>query len=472
MVFSNSRIVTRLVLGFAPLILLTGVLGLLADQNLRHLSDLTAKLYRHPFTVTTAAESAKGDIIAVHRAIKDVVLASDAAGIEAAVKDANAHEAEALKDLAIVRERFLGDKAMVEAIVQAITAWKPIREEVVALAKEGHKPEAIEITKGKGAAQVRLIEESMDALIIWARQKAEAFSTMAQSERDTALTTLYSLLAGILGLSLVIAFLVTRSITGTLRGAVDSLNNASNQVATGSNQASVAVRQVSEGAQTQMNAVRQIGIAVRQAATAIEDVASSSGQTYKFTKEAAAMVDSGMRNVADLDRLVRTISENSRNITRITGVITRIANQTNMLSLNAAIEAARAGEHGKGFAVVAEEVRKLAEEVANSAHEIAQIVDAATAEADKGVVVSREVSGGMERIGDSFRQIERMASVIASATTQQQASSKEIDATVHSLSQISESNATASEEISATMIELVKIADASRGEAERFRSVI
>ena len=300
-----------------------------------------------------------------------------------------------------------------------------------------------------------------------AETEAAAQQGIAQAQRFAYITGSAAIVLGLL-----LAVLIGQSVLRTLGLALATLNDAARQVATGSNQASVAISQVSEGARTQMNAVKQIGVAIKQSANAIEDVAGSSNQTYKFTKDAVAMVDNAMHNVANLDRLVKTISENSRNISRITGVITRIANQTNMLSLNAAIEAARAGEHGRGFAVVAEEVRKLAEEVANSAQEIAEIVAAANTEAERGVSVSHDVGADMSKIGDVFRQIERMASVIASATTEQQASSKEIDATVQSLAQISESNATASEEILATMNDLVKIADTARNGAENFKAMM
>ena len=306
------------------------------------------------------------------------------------------------------------------------------------------------------------------------RAQRRAGDTEVAAQRGIADIRQFSVATGAAALlvGLLLAWLVGRSVLGTLGQALDTLNDAARQVATGSNEASVAIGQVSEGARTQMNAVRQIGMAVKQSANAIEDVAGSSSQTYKFTKEAVATIDNALANVANLDRLVKTISENSRNISRITAVITRIANQTNMLSLNAAIEAARAGEHGRGFAVVAEEVRKLAEEVASSAQEIAEIVGAANAEAERGVAVSHDVGADMGKIGEVFRQIERMASVIASATTQQQASTKQIDATVQSLAQISESNATAAEEILATMNELVKIADSARSGAENFKAMM
>ncbi|MEI6984686.1 MAG: methyl-accepting chemotaxis protein [Rhodospirillaceae bacterium] len=306
------------------------------------------------------------------------------------------------------------------------------------------------------------------------RMERQALDSEAIARHGIGLAQHANLIIGIttVAIGLLLAMLVGRSVLRTLGQALDTLNNASRQVATGSNQASIAIGQVSDGARTQMNAVKQIGIAIKQSANAIEDVAGSSSQTYKFTKDAVVIVDNAVHNVANLDRLVKTISENSRNISRITSVITRIANQTNMLSLNAAIEAARAGEHGRGFAVVAEEVRKLAEEVANSAQEIAEIVATANSEAERGVAVSREVGTDMAKIGEVFRQIERMASVIASATTQQQASTKEIDATVQSLAQISEGNATASDEILATMKDLVKIADGARTGAENFKAMM
>ena len=306
------------------------------------------------------------------------------------------------------------------------------------------------------------------------RMQHHSTDTEVRAQKGIVNAEHFNLAVGLaaIAISLVLAWLVGRSVLATLSQALATLNDAARQVATGSNQASVAIGQISEGARTQMNAVRQIGVAIKQSANAIEDVAGSSSQTYKFTKDAVVLVDNALANVVALDRLVKTISENSRNISRITGVITRIANQTNMLSLNAAIEAARAGEHGRGFAVVAEEVRKLAEEVANSAQEIAEIVSTANTEAERGVAVSRDVGADMSRIGDVFRQIERMASVIATATTQQQASTMQIDATVQSLAQISESNATASEEILATMNDLVKIADCARSAAEGFKAMM
>jgi methyl-accepting chemotaxis protein len=169
--------------------------------------------------------------------------------------------------------------------------------------------------------------------------------------------------------------------------------------------------------------------------------------------------------------LVHAISENSAKINQITEVIARIANQTNMLSLNAAIEAARAGEHGKGFAVVAEEVRRLAEDVASSVKEISHIVEVADREARKGVDVTTSVNQHMGKIDAAFAQVQRVIAAITAAMNEQQATTTEITANVDALSRISESNASAAEEITATMVELSRLADQTRVEVEKFRVV-
>jgi putative aminopeptidase FrvX len=165
---------------------------------------------------------------------------------------------------------------------------------------------------------------------------------------------------------------------------------------------------------------------------------------------------------------VNAISQNTGQISKITDAISRIASQTNMLSLNAAIEAARAGEYGRGFAVVAEEIRKLAEHSGQLAQEIAELVKKATTQAQRGVAVADKVSGNMQDIAEAVRKNDNLMGAIAAAMEEQQTTVGRINANVSELTRIGQSNAAASEEITATMIDLSRLAEQTRGQAESF----
>ncbi len=140
-----------------------------------------------------------------------------------------------------------------------------------------------------------------------------------------------------------------------------------------------------------------------------------------------------MVKMDEMVKVVNNIAANSEKINKITEVIEKIANKTNLLSLNAAIEAARAGEHGKGFAVVA---------------------------------VSQDMSG-IER---ETQATDHMLQRIASALVQQSSAVEQINVNLNNLDQIARSNSAASEEIAATVVELSKIADATRREVQRFET--
>lgn len=250
--------------------------------------------------------------------------------------------------------------------------------------------------------------------------------------------------------------------------ALRAIHGNTRQVATAANETSNAIAQISDGAQNQTHAISQVAAAVRQTATSVSDVSRNTSIASQKSHESIAIIRDGMQKMSDMVNVVSNIATNSDKINKITEVIEKIANKTNLLSLNAAIEAARAGEHGKGFSVVAEEVGKLAANSAESSQEIAQLVQQAVTETAKAVATVKEVSEDMGRIELASRETDQMLQRISAALEQQSSATEEINANVFNLDRIASSNASAAEEITASVMELSKIADGTRRELEKF----
>ena len=250
------------------------------------------------------------------------------------------------------------------------------------------------------------------------------------------------------------------------RQTSDKIRTMTGHTALSVDEAGTAVGQISDGARTQTSQLNLVSTALSESFSAIKLVTSNAVRARERAEGASHAVESGQTAVGQLVPIVDAIAQNSRKITQITQVIAQIANRTHILSLNAAIEAARAGEHGKGFVVVAQEVGKLAESSAQNAKQIADIVEQASTDSQRGKVATETVSDAMASIATGTKDTTEMVRSIAVAMDEQQATLSQISGNITELRNIAMANSASSEEITATMIQLSKLSNDTRLLAE------
>lgn len=230
--------------------------------------------------------------------------------------------------------------------------------------------------------------------------------------------------------------LVNRAMSSSsqLSSASQQLASGAEELAAAASSVASAISEVSLGTEKQIDSVSEVSAVVdnmnnlfKSIITDVDEVAAISSQTSATAQKESEEIDSTINQMANIEKatnnaaeLVYNLGERSREIGQIVDTISGIAEQTNLLALNAAIEAARAGEQGKGFAVVADEVRKLAEQSQDAAKQIADLIRQIQYDTDKAVAAmnegTNEVKLGTQAVNQAGKTFKEIADLIGNVS--------------------------------------------------------
>ncbi|HPO16142.1 MAG TPA: methyl-accepting chemotaxis protein [Candidatus Hydrogenedentes bacterium] len=304
-------------------------------------------------------------------------------------------------------------------------------------------------------------KETDGAMVASARKVQELCNAASQDQEGrmrTEIRVASWLMFGVAGAAivfgLVIAWVITRSITKPINRIIETLSAGAVEVTAASDQVAESSQRLAEGTTEQAASLEETSASLQELTSMTKHNEDSTHQSDAMMGEVKQETGQCVSAMARMQEAITRINQSSMQTAKINKTINEIAFQTNLLALNAAVESARAGDAGKGFSVVAEEVRSLAQRSAEAAKNTSMLIEEALRNAESGVQVSQEVGDGLQRILACVEKVAVMISEVSSASRQQSQGIEQINAAVAQMDQVTQASAASSEETAAASEQL------------------
>lgn len=446
------------------------------------MEETTIKMYRHPFAVSNAVKEIETKIVMIHREMKDISVATSNDKIEASIAVVDQIEAETFEKFDIIYDRFLGDKQMVDDAYNAFAEWKAVRDEVIELTKAGNLEEANAITREKGAVQVGKINGYVDALDVFAEEKAVAFFEGATASADSNIrwTIILVAITAVVGVSLS-AFSVFE-----IKRSFKIINDSMAEVAQG--EGDLTSRLEVKGNDELAHISQSFNIFVEKIQELIVSVKDNVDVLVDSSGQIENIIDTSNQSMGEIANSFAGVSETSQNTASIAqesnSSIEEIASSSEVISndaddtfleVNNVLNAAQEGAGSIQAVVDTNESVKASSEKAfenirllkQSTDQIQQILDIITGISEQTNLLALNASIEAARAGEAGRGFAVVADEIRNLAEQSKDSSDQIGVLLNEIqSRTNEADKSVSEsgELSVVSVEKAQEVDAKFGE--------